>query len=101
MYGTIFNLKIKLGHEEEIMNVFKELSDSPKPAGAVAWFVMKPDDKEDWIGIAVFESREAHVNNSNRPEQHQIFLKMMEHLESEPEWTDGTYIMGETVQTNP
>ena len=91
MYGTIFKLKIKPGHHEQLLDVFKELSDAPKPAGGVAWFVMKPDDKEDWIGVAVFDSKESHVNNSNRPEQHQMFLKMMEHLESEPEWTDGTY----------
>ena len=93
MYGTIFKLKIKPGHHEQLLDVFKELSDAPKPAGGVAWFVMKPDDKEDWIGVAVLDSKESHVNNSNRPEQHQMFLKMMEHLESEPEWTDGTYVV--------
>lgn len=93
MYGTIFTLKIKPGHQEQLLDVFKELSDSPKPAGGVAWFVMKPDDKEDWIGVAVFDSKESHVKNSSRPEQHQMFLKMMEHLESEPEWTDGTYVV--------
>ena len=95
MYGTIFKLKIKPGHQEQLLDIFKELSNGPKPDGAVAWFVMQPDDKEDWIGVAVFDSKEAHVNNSNRPEQHQMFLKMMEHLQSEPEWTDGTYVISD------
>ncbi len=95
MYGTIFTLKIKPGHHEQLLDVFKELSDSPKPAGGVAWFVMKPDDKEEWTGVAVFESKEAYVANANRPEQHESFLKMMEHLASEPTWNDGTYVIAE------
>ena len=94
MYGTIFNLDIKPGHEEELMKALEEETVS-KPEGMVAWFVMKPDDKEQWIGVAVFENKEAHVANANRPEQHESFLKMMEHLETEPTWTDGTYVIGE------
>ena len=95
MYGTIFNLKVKPGHEQDLLETLKEISDGPKPEGSIAWFVMKPDEKEEWIGVAIFESKEAHVNNANRPEQHQVFLKMMDHLESEPEWTDGTYVIGD------
>ena len=56
---------------------------------------MSPDDKDEWLGVAIFESREAYVANANSPEQHESFLKLMEHLESEPTWTDGTYVIGE------
>lgn len=94
MYGTIFNLTIKPGHEEDLLKTLKEDTKS-KPQGMVAWFVMKPDDKQEWIGVAIFESKEAHVANANRPEQHESFLKIMEHLEAEPTWTDGTYVIGE------
>ena len=72
----------------------KEESTS-KPEGMVAWFVMNPDDKDEWTGVAIFESKEAYLAHGNRPEQHQTFLKMMEHLKSEPTWTDGTYVIGE------
>ena len=99
MYGTIFNLKVKPGHLDALTKI---IDDNGVPDGGVAWFLMKPDDeKADLIGVAVFESKEAHIANSNRPGQHEMFIKMMEHLVEEPSWTDGTYIMGETVQTNP
>ena len=94
MYGTIFNLKIKPGHEGELLKELNEEA-SDKPDGMVAWFVMNPDNNNDWIGVAVFESKQAYIANANRPEQHQAFLKMMEHLESEPIWTDGEYVIGE------
>ena len=94
MYGTVFNLNIKPGHEEQLLAALNSETSS-KPEGMVAWFVMNPDDKDEWIGIAIFENREAYVANANRPEQHESFLKMMEHLQSEPKWTDGTYVIGE------
>ena len=94
MYGTIFNLNIKPGHEEQLLAALKE-GTTFRPGGMVAWFVMNPDDKDEWIGVAVFETKEAHVSNASRPEQHASFLRMMEHLETEPTWTDGTYVIGE------
>ena len=97
MYGTIFNLHVKAGHEEALQKTFNDRGNQDKPKGMVAWFVMKPDDKDHWIGVAVFETKEDHVANANDPLQHESFLKMMEHLESEPTWTDGTYVVGETA----
>ena len=94
MYGTIFKLKIKAGHEEALLNVMSDTTTS-KPKGMVALFVMKPDEKENWIGVAVFESKEAYIANANSPEQHEAFLKFMEHLDEEPNWTDGTYVIGD------
>ena len=65
------------------------------PEGMIALFVMKPDEKKDWIGIAIFENKEAHLPNANSSKQNESFLKMMNHLESEPTWTDGNYVIGE------
>ena len=93
MYGTIFNLDIKPGHHEALLKVLTE--DQTTPDGMVAWFVMNPDGKDEWIGVAVFESKETYEANANAPEQHESFLKMMEHLESEPTWTDGPYVFGQ------
>jgi len=93
MYGTIFRLQVKPDHEEALLRVFNE--DQSKPKGMIAWFIMKPDSSDTWIGVAVFESQEAHVANAESPSQNQTFLKMMEHLESEPEWTDGVYVIGQ------
>ena len=94
MYGTIFNLTVKRGHEDELLKLM-EAGNSPK--GMVAWFLMEPDEKKDWIGIAIFENKEAHLANANSPKQNESFLNMMNHLESEPTWTDGNYVIGEII----
>ena len=94
MFGTIFNLKIKSGHEDALLRYFRE---NETPDGMVAWFVMDPDDKDEWIAVAVFESKDKYVANASSAAQHVSFLKMMEHLESEPEWIDGEYVVGETA----
>ena len=93
MYGTIFNLSVKTGHEQDLLDA---MDTGEIPDGMIAWFLMKPDDSNsDWIGVAIFESKEAHVANANRPEQHEAFTKMMKHLNSDPTWTDGEYIVDE------
>ena len=94
MYGTIFNLSVRPGHEQNLL----EVMDGNTPKGMVAWFLMKPDDNDaDLIGVAVFESKEAHIANANSPEQNESFKKLMEHLDSEPTWTDGEYIASEIL----
>ncbi|MQG39946.1 MAG: hypothetical protein FI718_08200 [SAR202 cluster bacterium] len=92
MYGTIFNLKVKSGHESSLIDLFKKYE---KPEGGVAWYVMKPDNQQDWIGVAVFSDKESYKANAENPEQHQRFLEMMEHLEAEPTWTDGNYVVSQ------
>ena len=96
MYGTIFNLNVKVGYKEELIKHMKSNSDTPD--GMVAWFLMSPDDlSKDLIGVAVFESKEHHVKNAESPEQNKSFEKMMEFLESEPTWTDGEFPIGEVL----
>ena len=95
MYGTIFSMKVKPGHENKIIELLR--SDNGIPKGGVAFFLMQPDTKDEMIGVAVFESKDAHINNANRPEQNESFMKIMEHLIEEPEWTDGNYVLGEVI----
>ena len=66
MYGTIFSLNIKIGHEEKLLALLNEEAVSEKPEGMVGWFVMNPDDKDEWIGVAIFENKEAYVANADR-----------------------------------
>ena len=94
MYGSIFNLKVKTGHQQDLLD---SLTDGTPP-GAVAWYVMQPDDtSKDLIGVAIFESKEAYNANAKSPEQHERFIKAMTYLETEPEWTDGEYIVTEVA----
>ena len=96
MYGTIFNLKVKSGHKEKLIEVMKNQARNPE--GMLAWFLMHPDDDdEDLIGVAVFENKDAHLANANNPDQHEYFMAIMEHLNSEPTWTDGEYVAGQIV----
>ena len=93
MYGTIFELNIKDGHHEALL---KEINQDKRfPKGMKAWFIMNPNEQKEWIGVAIFESKEAYVANAESPEQHEQFLKLMEHLESEPSWTDGEFVFGQ------
>ena len=92
MYGTIFEIKVKEGHEQALIELMNESDETPE--GMVAGFLMRPDDGSDLVGVAVFESKEAHVKNANDPATNESFMKMMEHCESEPTWKDGSYIAG-------
>ena len=94
MYGTIFEIKVKSGHENDLLESMGERT----PDGMLAWFLMRPDEENvDLIGVAVFESKEAYISNANSPEQHEVCTKMMEHLVAEPTRTDGGYVAGEMV----
>ena len=95
MYGSIFGLKPKQGKKGALIDYFKQ--DQTIPEGGVAWFVMNPDDEGDLIGIAIFKDKESYRSNSERPEQHKIFLEMMEYLDGEPTWNDGTFIIDRIV----
>jgi len=95
MYGTIFNMQVKTGHEQALLELLEE---QDPPDGMVAWFLMKANSNDgQMIGVAVFENKEAHIANANRPEQHESFVGMMEHLVAEPQWNDGEYLIGEIV----
>ena len=71
MYGTIFNLNVKVGYKEELIKYMKSNSDTPD--GMVAWFLMSPDDlSKDLVGVAVFESKEHHIKKCPTPRTKQI-----------------------------
>ncbi len=94
MYGTVATLKLKPGHLE----AFKaEQVDRDWPEGAVAWYVYQMDDNPNELYLAVvFADRESYFANAHRPETHQQYLKMLEHLEAEPEWHDGEIVHSRT-----
>jgi hypothetical protein len=91
-YGSIAQMDVKEGHQDDLVKLFEDIRDTP-PEGMVAFLLMQPEEEEYMLGVAVFESKDAYVANANRPEQHESFLQIMEHLNSEPTWTDGTYLL--------
>mgnify|MGYP006223268477 FL=1 len=96
MYGTVFNLNVKQGNKDKLIEVME--ANDRTPDGMVAWFLMNPDDDTDLIGVAIFENKDAHLANANNPDQHKYFVAMMEHLNSEPTWTDGEYVIGKVAK---
>tara|TARA_Y100000996_G_scaffold412171_1_gene397684 strand:- start:10490 stop:10807 length:318 start_codon:yes stop_codon:yes gene_type:complete len=90
MYGTIANLNIKNGHEQQLIDLFNSTEKAP---GQIAWLLMNPDNQKEWIGIAVFESKDVYFKNAERPETNKMYENFIKHLETEPTWTDGEYVI--------
>ena len=61
MYGTIFKLQVKPGHEQALLSLLK---DQTPPDGAVAWFVMKPDDNDgEMVATAIGNSHNCDTSS--------------------------------------
>ena len=45
MYGTIFTMKVKAGHEDRLLGVLN--SREEPPAGGISWFLMNPDNQHN------------------------------------------------------
>jgi hypothetical protein len=56
---------------------------------------MDRDSREFFLAV-IFQSKEAYFANANSPEQHERFSKLMQVLESEPEWNDGEIVYSAT-----
>ena len=90
MYGTIATMNVKKGHEDKLISVF---NNTDKAEGQIAWLLMNPDNQDEWIGVAVFESKQAHIDNANSPETNKMYEIVIQHLETEPTWTDGNFLI--------
>ncbi len=90
MYGTIARLKVKPGHVEALKA--QQSSQDWPPGGLVEYLYQMDDDPNEVYLVVAFEDKEAYFANADRPEMHQEYLKMMEHLDGEPEWHDGEII---------
>ena len=90
MYGTIATLNIKNGHEDQLIDLFNSTGKAP---GQIAWLLMNPDNQKELIGVAVFESKEVYFKNAERPETNEMYENFVEHLEAEPTWTDGEFVI--------
>ena len=92
MYGTVFSMTVKKGHKEKLI---KAIGSDEYPPGMVCWFLLDPDNSsENMTGVAVFKDKESYIENANRPEQHEQYMRIVEHIEGEPVWTDGEIVQG-------
>jgi heme-degrading monooxygenase HmoA len=85
-------MRIKAGMEDQFEAVNQEMSADTAP-GQIAVYVYQMDrDSREFYLAVIFESREAYHANAASPEQHERFMKLMQVMESEPEWNDGEII---------
>ena len=97
MYGTIFRMKVKPGHEDDPVRVFDVWDSGRKPTvpGALGGLLMKPDrESGKYIGVALFEDAASYRANVEDPGQDAWYGELREHLEADPEWEDGEYVAG-------
>jgi hypothetical protein len=95
MFGTVFQLRPKAGHEEAMIDWLKRwrAERGPKVQGYQASYMFKLRDQPgQYIGVAVFDSEENYRKNASDPEQDRWYRELREHLEADPEWNDGDII---------
>ncbi|MFP3853751.1 MAG: putative quinol monooxygenase [Anaerolineales bacterium] len=90
MFGTVAKLKAKPGELDALLDLSEEAEHPPR---AVAEYVYQmEEDPSTLYLVVVFEDEKSYRANAESPEQHERFMKMMQHLEAEPEWHDGHII---------
>ena len=94
MYGTVAHMRVKAGQQADLIKLIGEWNAerAPKISGAVSGYMVRLDnDPQDMIMIGIFENKDTYQANANDPEQDKWFRRIMEHLESEPQWHDGEF----------
>ena len=93
MYGTIARMKVKEGHEQALLELERTELASNRGVAPEFLYVYKLDgSKNEYLMVVAFESQEAYRKNAESPEQHERYQRVMEHLDSPPEWSDGQII---------
>ena len=97
MYGTIAKLIVKTGKIEKLKNHMNV--ETRNLIGALDIFMYQTDEDASTVYLAVvFRDKKAYIKNSESPESHTQYEKMMEYLESEPEWHDGQVIFNRSYK---
>jgi len=103
MYGTVARLRVKPEHKQQLQTMIDgwEQGRGRQAPGYVATHVLRPDGRPDeLIMLAIFRDRESYRANASDPEQDRWYRQMREHLEADPEWTDGELVYTSTSAGN-
>ena len=95
MYGTVATLKVKPGSQDALAELNERwwAERGSKVQGAVSSIIYKTDkDPNEYVLVAVFESKEAYTKNADDPEQDKWFREMASHFAAEPVWNDGEVV---------
>jgi hypothetical protein len=90
MYGTIARLRVKAGMEDRLT----ELAEGEQfSSDQIAEYVYRSDSEPGiYYLVVAFSSEEAYRRNAERPETHASYQHLLQFLDGEPEWRDGTIV---------
>jgi quinol monooxygenase YgiN len=94
MYGTIFRLQPRKGHEEDVVAHFDTWAKTQgeRVEGAHATYLLDSERRPgELVGVAVFDDKSSYQANASSPEQDAWYRDLREMLETDPIWEDGTY----------
>ncbi len=93
MYGTIMRARVKKGELGALERLFEEQRSSVErsPGFHSIEFAREDKDPDRVVAVIHFTDRESYFKNASRPETDANYRKMLQHLESAPEWIDVHY----------
>jgi len=91
MYGTVVRYRVKPGKLEDVRAWMEDSRGPNDVLGAMIVYQMDRDPNEMFVAV-VSESKEAYRTFSEDPATHERYLKLMEFLDGESEWNDGTVL---------
>lgn len=90
MYGTIAKVTAQPDKIEALRALAAQLELAP---GQIARYVYRMDaNPQEYMLVAVFESRAAYQANAASPAQHERFMELRSLLTTDPEWHDGEIV---------
>lgn len=92
MYGTVAHFRLKPGMEDQLLTIFREIEALKLPGALAAYGYRMDASVQDYYLAVVFTSREAYFAHAEHPEVVAIDRRLLELLESEPEWHDGEIV---------
>src|SRR5919109_888184 len=95
MYGTVARMRVKPGMADRLQEMMQSEESRLAEAGFVGTYIYRMDaDPNEYYMAVLFDSKEAYTRNADSPEQDASYQRMLEFLESEPEWHDGEIVYG-------
>jgi antibiotic biosynthesis monooxygenase (ABM) superfamily enzyme len=93
MYGTVARARIKPENRQAFLDAISMQEQAQVPGYRKAW-VMFPDQGDEVVFAVFFQDFASYWANAEDPAQDERYRSFRQHLESDPEWTDGEWLEG-------
>jgi quinol monooxygenase YgiN len=90
---TYFKIRAKSGERQKVIDHFNLWQgERRRQAGGFIRSVLcsNSEDPDEFMAYAMFADRATYDANSSHPDQHAWYETLRSHLDSDPEWFDGT-----------